>query len=117
MSDGYPTKECISFIRRYRWSRKKDVEMTIENVEALLYVIESNCRWPDFSIDYELGLSASENDLVVKFYYSTGGWSGHEELIEELKKTWFWFFCWEQSRRGGHYIFEINPKSFGARKP
>lgn len=112
MSDGYPTKECLSFIRKYRLLRKKGVEWTLKNVEALLDTIEANCRFPDFSIDYEIGLDVCDRDLVVKFYYSTGGWSGHEELIGELKQTWFWYLCWEQSRRGGHYVFEINPKHF-----
>ena len=25
------------------------------------------------------------------------------------KERWIWMFAWEQSRRGGHYIFEIKP--------
>ena len=116
MSDGYPTKECIRFIRLYAWRSKTPMPMTWSSIEALLDMIEENCRWPDFSIDYGLGLDVCDRDFVVKFYYSTGGWSGHEEIIEELKKTWFWMFCWEQSRRGGHYIFEINPKQFSPRQ-
>ena len=116
MSDGYPTRECISFIRKFGWREKKHMPLTLKNIEALLDCIEKNCRWSDFCIDYELGLDVCERDLVVKFYYSTGGWSGHEEIIRELEKTWFWVFYWEQSRRGGHYIFEINPKQFGESK-
>ena len=116
MSDGYPTKECIEFIRRFRFNSKDAMPLSLSSVESLLNCIEENCRWIDFSIGYELGLDVCERNFVVKFYYSTGGWSGHEELIEELKKTWFWYFCWEQSRRGGHYIFEINPNSFSTKK-
>lgn len=45
---------------------------------------------------------------VYVYELSTGGWSGNEELIEALRKNrMFWISCWVQSRRGGHYIFEI----------
>jgi hypothetical protein len=109
MSDGYPTKECLEYIDSFKVGRKDP--MTLKDIEKLLDVIEENCRWVDFSIYYELGVDSCEN-IIVKFFYSTGGWSGHEELIGHLKETYFWMFCWEQSRRGGHYIFEINPKMF-----
>jgi len=36
----------------------------------------------------------------------TGGWSGHEEIIDELQCTMFWFFYWQKSERGGHYYFK-----------
>lgn len=42
-----------------------------------------------------------------KFELHTGGWSGNEELIETLGKTFFWFIFWQKSIRGGHYWFEI----------
>lgn len=114
MSDGYPTKECLAYIRKWRMRSKPIMPMTLNNIEKLLDVIEENCRWADWSITYELVVDDFTDppygdDIVVKLYYSTGGWSGHEELISELEQTWFWMFCWEQSRRGGHYIFKINP--------
>lgn len=40
---------------------------------------------------------------------STGGWSGNEELIEALQGNYvFWAMCWESSRRGGHFTFDLN---------
>ena len=37
----------------------------------------------------------------------TGGWSGNEEIIEELKSTVFWTVCWKRIERGGHYYLEL----------
>lgn len=36
----------------------------------------------------------------------TGGWSDNEEIISVLQNTLFWTFYWQQSERGGKYIFQ-----------
>lgn len=42
-------------------------------------------------------------------HLSTGGWSGNEDIIAAMQKnTMFWMFCWEASRRGGHYKFDLS---------
>lgn len=40
------------------------------------------------------------------YYLSTGGWSGNESIIDAMQSNFvFWAQWWEQTRRGGHYIF------------
>lgn len=42
------------------------------------------------------------------YWLSTAGWSANEDIIAAMEKNWvFWNLCWVQSRRGGHYIFEV----------
>jgi len=44
----------------------------------------------------------------MKLELHTGGWSGNEDIIEALKKSYFWIFYWEKSVKGGHYYFTIS---------
>lgn len=39
---------------------------------------------------------------------STGGWSGHEDVINAMKENFMlWHMCWYSTRVGGHYIFRV----------
>ena len=41
------------------------------------------------------------------WHVSTGGWSGHEDVISALRDNlMFWMLSWVSSTRGGHYVFE-----------
>jgi hypothetical protein len=45
---------------------------------------------------------------VYRYNISTGGWSGNESIIGALQSnSLLWALTWVQSRRGGHYIFEV----------
>jgi hypothetical protein len=45
---------------------------------------------------------------VHRYYISTGGWSGNEDIIDAMSRNlMLWMLTWQQSRRGGHYIFEV----------
>jgi len=42
----------------------------------------------------------------LKYTLHTAGWSGNEDIINAMRKNYiFWVLYWEQSNRGGHYIF------------
>ena len=43
-----------------------------------------------------------------EYKISTGGWSGNEELVGAMMRNMMFFaLCWQSSRRGGHYTFEL----------
>ena len=93
--DGYPTKPGLKKIKAW------DV---IRDPYGLAEFIEDN--WWMAGWGYRLH--------GRKLELHTGGWSGNEETISVLQRTFFWTFYWVSSRRGGHYYFEL-PKKAAAR--
>jgi len=85
--DGdYPSGEIIY----------KIIEWPDNDVMGLIAFIQSIWHWPDMA-------KLDGN----KFELHTGGWSGNEDIVDALMGTIFWMLCWESSRRGGHFYFEI----------
>ena len=37
----------------------------------------------------------------------TGGWSENEEVLPQLKNTFYWGLAWLRSERGGHYYLKV----------
>lgn len=86
--DLYPTEEELELVKNWPHT---DFEGLMERVESLWWMSE----W---------GFKKTQR----RYYLSTGGWSGNEDIIRALKEnTMFWMMCWVQSRRGGHYVFEV----------
>lgn len=105
--DGYPTDETLDFIAKARppgdpmtpWARE------------LLASVKAIWQYSD------MGFWKEERDQhawfderqITRYLVSTAGWSGNESIIRALQKNiFFWPLYWVQSRRGGHYIFEVN---------
>lgn len=91
----YPTEEEVLEIAN--WGR--------EDWIGLLSRLRGLWSYADVGFWHE---APSEHGM--EYHISTAGWSGNEELLDALKKAgegMFWFMCWQQSRRGGHYIFQL----------
>lgn len=86
--EGYPTDEALLFIESY--------DLKNRGVEDLLNFIGEIWYFEDW------GFIRDGNKLELH----TGGWSGNEDIIRALRPTFFWTFCWESERRGGHYYFD-----------
>lgn len=94
--DGYPDDEELRRIAEWPWS---DVAGMIEFVRALW-------SYPNFW--------TPEGDKLI---ISTGGWSCNESLIAAMQKNvGFWHLCWESSRRGGNYTFDLSRAKLLPRK-
>jgi hypothetical protein len=88
--DGYPTEDTLSAIEKWNCVGRQ------AKLDLLEYVRKA-WRYPDY-------FSIEDDD----YHISTAGWSGNEDLIRAMRDNFlFWGMCWVQSRRGGHYIFEV----------
>lgn len=88
--DGYPTEEELDTITN--WDYKEGFHELMAYIETL-WVYADAGYWTRTGEEYHI---------------STAGWSGNEEIIQAMQEnTIFWAFCWAQSRRGGHYIFDL----------
>lgn len=100
--DGYPTEKCLKKISAWPWA---DPRGWFDFIES----IWNYC-------DYGWKIEYIENELPIKsltqYWISTCGWSGNEDIIRAMEKNeMLWHFHWVQSRRGGHYIFEIKEEN------
>lgn len=89
MSD-YPSDEELAKIASWKVTGQKDFLDLMEYVHDL-WAYAGDGYW------------SRKGDI---FRISTAGWSGNEDIIAALQEnTVFWLLYWQQSRRGGHYIF------------
>ena len=101
--DGYPTDACLDVIKLWHWT----------DARGWFKFIESNWAYHSFGWTEEIGGVDDFTDLPLKedtlrYHISTAGWSGNESIIRAMKENDFmWSLNWVQSRRGGHYIFEL----------
>lgn len=98
--DGYPTEAALEIIEKWHWTDKKG---WFEFIKGLWWM-------PDFGWhEVDEPHSYRPNVLVHMYYLSTAGWSGNEALIRAMENNvnFLWTTSWVQSRRGGHYIFEM----------
>lgn len=97
--DGYPTDEELQKIRKW------PIEGTYEG----FFTFIRSCWWAaDWGWREEDTVDDLFNKPVHRYTISTGGWSGNESIIEAMMENVVpWTMTWVQSRRGGHFIFQI----------
>jgi hypothetical protein len=101
-SDGYPTQEALDYIKNWTYENHVTGEYFGKQMyDELIEYIRSIYVYND-AINYEDGL------LEIH----TFGWSGNEDIIEELKKTDLWLLKFRCEQTGGHYYFQIEDKGF-----
>ena len=101
--DGYPTDETLKTIRE--WPHEDGLKELLEFVWDVWW--QPDWGWKETEVPREQTTPGTHR-LLTNYNISTGGWSGNEDLIEALRgNNIFWLMAWQQSRRGGHYIFEL----------
>ena len=83
---GYPTDDELQKIRK--WPPADD--------DGLLRYVADLWYYPDRATETAPG----------QWYFSTGGWSGNESIIDAMSENYVFWMMWFQSlSRGGHYCF------------
>jgi hypothetical protein len=96
--DGYPTDEALEAIKIWHWDDARGWFNFIHSIWHL-----ASWGWNEGEVIDEI-----TNKKAWCYYVSTAGWSGNEAIIRAMQKNdWMWHLNWVQSRRGGHYIFEL----------
>jgi hypothetical protein len=93
--DGYPTGWGIAQLRGFTGGTP---EQFVEMVRQLWWLPEL----------IETAHSTDRDGRpIVRIRLVTGGWSGNEEVIQEIDATFFAVFYWASSHRGGLHVFEV----------
>lgn len=97
--DGYPTEAALEIVRIWHWG---DARGWFEFIKSIWHM--APWGWRESEVDHEY----IKDKKVYVYNISTGGWSGNESIIWAMQKTnMMWHLNWVQSRRGGHFIFEL----------
>lgn len=95
--DGYPTEELLARIAAWEWQRFGE----------LVDLLPSIWKYAEAGY-FEIGEIREEGEPRKRLHLSTAGWSGNESIIQALQRNrLFWLVGFEEHRRGGHYIFDL----------
>lgn len=101
--DGYPTDAALDRVREWPWSHPEGWRGLFDFIKSIWYMA-------DWGWHEEAGTSMREEG-VTKLHISTAGWSGNESIVRAMQENFMLqATCWEQSRRGGHFIYELKPR-------
>lgn len=98
--DGYPTEEELETIRGWTIQTYEDIHNWFDFIQS--------CWWhADWGWKEEDDVDCHFHKPIKRYKISTGGWSGNEEIIDVMSTNAIWQITWVQSRRGGHFMFEV----------
>jgi len=102
--DGYPTDAALEAVQKWHWDDAKGWFQFIHSIWAY-----KSWGWTENDEPHEWNEYEQYKDKIVhRYYISTAGWSGNESIIRSMEKNgMMWYLNWVESRRGGHYIFEL----------
>lgn len=96
--DGYPTVAALDIVETWHWS---DPKGWFEFIKSIWHLASWGWREGE-------AINEVSGKKAYCYYISTAGWSGNESIISAMQRnTMLWSTTWVQSRRGGHYIFEL----------
>jgi hypothetical protein len=96
---GYPTSEALEIIELWPYD---DETGWFTFIKPLWHL--SDWGWRENEGVHEI----FTDKKLYRYYLSTAGWSGNEEIIRAMiANKMLWSFTWVSSRRGGHYQFEV----------
>ena len=112
MSDyPYPTGEQLQTIRS--WS-PEDLCGWMDFIHGI-WAYADDGYWTEEELKVEIYVTneAQTKQMIEHqkdYYISTAGWSGNEEIIDAMMQNhMMWSLYWDQSNRGGHFIFKNKP--------
>jgi len=102
--DGYPTEHALEVIEKWHWN---DAKGWFKFIKGIWYL--HSWGWKEIDEPHEWSQADQYKDKIVhRYYISTAGWSGNESIIRAMQNnSMMWHLNWVESRRGGHYIFEL----------
>ena len=90
---SYPCEHFLKEISEWDFEKK--------SVNEFLELLRSLWKYEGFDFDFF-------SHYFNCFNLRTGGWSGNEAIIQAMQENRiFWAMCWQESRRGGHYKFDL----------
>ena len=100
----YPSDESLDKISKWDF---KDAKGCFEYMRSLWAYADIG-YWQEEMVDGDPYLQVTYEKPRQRYFLYTAGWSGNEDIIMAFKQnTILWSITWVQSRRGGHYIFEV----------
>jgi hypothetical protein len=106
--DGYPTEAALDVVKLWHWT----------DAQGWFKFIRSLWAYRDWGWTEGTDIDDWDDSQAYRYHISTAGWSGNESIIRAMQDNhMMWHLNWVQSRRGGHYIFEIREFDMNNRTP